>query len=136
MAEKPLPLVNVESRPFWEGCKQHKLMLQRCNDGPKPTYFYYARSFAPGTLSTNIEWVEASGEGVIHSYTIARRGAGPAFAPDAPYVIAIIELAEGPRMLSNIRTANVESVKIGQKVKVFFEDINEEITLPKFEVVR
>jgi len=132
MAEKPSPAVNVESKPYWDACREHKLLLQRTRDGK---HFHYPRKFAPGTLSTDWEWVEASGEGTIYSYTIAARGAGPAFAPEAPYVIAIIELKEGCRMLSNIVTKDVTGVKVGQKVKVVWDKLNDEITLPKFEVV-
>ena len=72
------------------------------------------------------------GQGEIYSYTIARKPAGPVFAADVPYVIAMIALDEGPRMLTNIVTKDVEQVAIGDRVSVFFDDVTAELTLPKF----
>ena len=133
MYEKPLPVVDVESKPFWDGAKAHKLMLQHCQSCGK--YIYYPRTLCPHCKDDKVEWKQASGEGTIYSYTVAHRPAGPAFKADVPYVIALIDLKEGPRMLSNIVTDDPSSVKIGQQVKVVFDDVTEEITLPKFQVV-
>ena len=133
MYEKPLPVVDAESRPFWEAAKAHKLALQQCGDCGR--FIYYPRALCPHCSSAELAWRDASGEGAIHTFTIARRGAGAAFKEDAPYVIALIDLKEGPRMLSNIVTADVEAVRIGQAVRVVFDDVTDEITLPKFEVV-
>ena len=72
---------------------------------------------------------------MIHSFTICHRPAGPAFAGETPYVVALIDLKEGPRMMSNIVGADPESVRIGQSVRVTFEKATEEVTLPKFKVI-
>ncbi|HUJ77168.1 MAG TPA: Zn-ribbon domain-containing OB-fold protein [bacterium] len=130
--EKPLPVVDGESRPFWEGCRRHQLVLQQCQGCGRTVY--YPRALCPFCHSDRLEWKPVSGEGSIYAFTIARRPAGPAFKADVPYVVALIQLKEGARMMSNIRTAQVESVRIGQKVRVVFEDVTPEITLPKFEV--
>ncbi len=133
MYEKPLPVIDNETRPFWEAAKAHKLVLQQCGGCGK--YVYYPRAICPHCHADSLEWKDVSGEGTIHTFTVARRPAGPAFKPDLPYVVALIDLKEGPRMMSNIVTEDVDSVKIGQAVTVVFEDVTDEVTLPKFRVV-
>lgn len=133
MYDKPLPVVDAESRPFWEAAQAHKLVIQQCSGCNQ--FIFYPRAVCPHCSGDVLEWRDVSGEGTIHTFTVARRPAGPAFKDDVPYVIALIDLKEGPRMMSNIVTGDVDSVKIGQSVKVLFEDVTEEITLPKFEVV-
>lgn len=130
--EKPLPVMNEESRPFWEGCKRHELCLQRC--GACGAYVYYPRALCTACHADRLAWQTVSGEGTIYSYTVCHRPAGPAFKADAPYVVALVALKEGPRMLSNIVTTDPDSVRIGQAVRVTFEDVTDEITLPKFVV--
>ena len=131
--EKPLPVVDADSKPFWDGAKAHKLVIQQCSGCNQ--FIFYPRAVCPKCTGDALQWKDVSGEGTIYSFTVARRGAGPAFADDAPYVIALIDLKEGARMMSNIVTDDVDSVKIGQSVKVTFEDVTDEITLPKFQVV-
>ena len=129
---KPMPVPDGDSRQFWEAAAEGKLLLQRCGDCG--AYIFYPRTLCPACHSDRLEWKEAGGEGTIYTYTIARRAAGPAFQADVPYVIALIDLEEGPRMMSNIVTEDVEAVRIGQRVKVTFDDSGE-YTLPKFTVV-
>lgn len=131
--EKPLPVIDNESRPFWEGCQAGRLMLQHCANCGE--WVYYPRALCTACHSERLEWEEASGEGVIHTFTVCHRGAGAAFADEIPYVVALIDLAEGPRMLSNIVGIDPESVRIGQHVRVTFEKATEEVTLPKFKVI-
>ncbi len=133
MYEKPLPVLDADSRPFWEGAKAHKLVLQQCGGCGK--FVFYPRVLCPHCHSDHLEWKDVSGEGTIHTFTVARRPAGPTFKEDLPYVVALIDLKEGPRMMSNIVTDDVDAVKIGQSVKVVFDDVTDEVTLPKFQVV-
>ena len=128
--EKPLPVVDAETQPYWDAAQQHKLKIQRCEDCSK--YVFYPRALCPHCHGDRLAWTEASGEGTIYTFTIARRPAGPAFKADAPYVVALVELKEGVRMMTNIVTKDVSRVKIGQKVRVHFEDVTPEVTLPKF----
>lgn len=131
--EKPLPVIDNESRPFWEGCRAGKLMIQHCGDCG--TWVFYPRALCTACHSDRLAWEQASGEGVIHTFTVAHRPAGPAFSDDTPYVVALIDLKEGPRMTSNIVGTAPEDVRIGQAVRVVFEQVTDEVTLPKFEVV-
>jgi hypothetical protein len=128
--EKPLPVINEESRPFWEGCKRGELLLQRCADCG--AFVYYPRALCPACHSLRLSWERVSGEGTIYSYTVCHRPAGPAFKDDAPYVVALIDLKEGPRMLSNIVTDEPGAVRIGLPVRVTFDAVTDEVTLPKF----
>ena len=104
-------------------------MMPRKADG---TYFWYPRALAPTTLEGGWEWAEVSGRGTVYSFTIDRRGTAAAFANDVPYVIAIVELEEGPHFTSNITGCPVETVHIGMPVQAVFEPANAEVTLVKF----
>lgn len=128
--EKPLPTIDGESRPFWAAAREHRLAIMRCRDCGK--HFFYPRELCPFCHKAAVEWVNASGRGKIYSFTIARRPAGPAFKADVPYVVALVELEEGPRLMSNIVTKDVDRVRIGQAVTVVFDDVTEEVTLVKF----
>jgi len=130
MYEKPLPVIDPTTRPFWDAAKAHRLVVQRCEDCKM--HIFIPRSNCTSCFSDRLEWVEVSGEGTIYTYTIARRPAGPAFKEEVPYAVAIIDLKEGPRILSNVVTDDVEGVTIGQKVCVIFDDVTEDVTLPKF----
>jgi hypothetical protein len=79
-----------------------------------------------------VEWSQVSGRGTIHSYTVVRRAPGPAFAADVPYAVVLVDLAEGPRMLSNLVDADVEAIRIGDPVEVVFDAVTDDITLPRF----
>jgi uncharacterized OB-fold protein len=80
-------------------------------------------------------WREASGRGTVETYTIVTRAVSDAYAADVPYVIALITLEEGPRMMSNVIGCDVESIKCGVAVEVVFEQWSAEITMPKFRPV-
>ena len=130
MSERPLPAVDDESRPYWDAAREHRLLIQRC--GACGKYVFYPRAVCPHCHDATLEWVEASGRGTIHSFTVARHPAGPAFADRVPYVVVLVELEEGVRMLGNLVGGDVDSVRVGQAVRVAFEDAGE-VTLPVWE---
>ncbi|MDP3896997.1 MAG: Zn-ribbon domain-containing OB-fold protein [Mesorhizobium sp.] len=132
--EKPLPVIDPGTKPFWDAAKEHRLSIPKCNACGK--YHFYPRELCPHCHSDDLQWTDVSGKGEVYSYTIARKPAGPAYAPDVPYIIAMITLDEGPRMLTNIVAADVETVRIGDRVAVQFDDVTPEVTLPKFVVVK
>lgn len=128
--DKPLPVTDPESQPYWDALKQHRLLLKWCRDCSR--HHFYPRALCPHCHSDALEWKEVTGQGVIYTYTISRRPAGPAFKGDTPYVVALVELDEGPRMLTNIITEFVDALRIGQRVQVRYDDVTEDVTLPKF----
>lgn len=132
---KPLPRPTPETAPFWEGCKQRELRLPFCTVCQR--YFFYPRRYCPTCLSDAITWRKASGRGTLHTYIINHRPA-PGFEQDAPYVIAIVQLDEGPRLMTNIINVEPQPENLipDMPVEVVFEDASAEITLPKFQPVR
>jgi len=107
-----------EDAPFWEAAAAAKLRLPRCRSCS--TVIWYPRSFCPDCHSEDVEWFDAAGTGSIYSYTVSRRGMGP-WADHAPYVIAYVELDEGPRVLTNVVGANPDELRIGDRVEAVFE---------------
>jgi uncharacterized OB-fold protein len=105
-------------------------MIQRCSNCR--SHIFYPRYNCPQCGSRGLEWVQASGRGKVYTYTVARRPTHPAFADRVPYVIAIVELEEGPRLTTNIVDCDPNAVRIDMPVEVTFEDVNEEISLPVF----
>ena len=127
---KPLPHPNEVSQPFWDAAKRHELQIQRCN--ACGTYIFYPREACPECLAADLIWIPVSGKGRLYSYTIAQAPTHPAFTDDVPYVIAIVELEEGPHITTNLVGCQPDQVEIGMPVVASFEDVNEETTLVKF----
>ncbi|MCY3795976.1 MAG: Zn-ribbon domain-containing OB-fold protein [Gammaproteobacteria bacterium] len=131
MNGKPLPPINPATQPFWDACAQGRLLLQRCGDCGHLQL--YPRLLCAACGSRTLGWVEASGRGTVKTFTIIRRAVSAAFEPDAPYVVALVELEEGPTLMSNIIGRDPASVAIGQPVRVTFEARGEGIAVPQFE---
>ncbi|HUI28311.1 MAG TPA: Zn-ribbon domain-containing OB-fold protein [Candidatus Kryptonia bacterium] len=130
----PIPKPTPETKPFWEAAKQRKLRIQRCRDCAQ--HYFYPRPLCPHCLSRNVEWIEASGRGTLHSFVINHR-APRGFPATGPFIIGIVQLDEGPKMMSNIVgiAADPKQLRCDMPVEVVFEDITDEITLPKFKPV-
>jgi len=127
---RPLPRPSPFSRPFWEAARRHELLIQRCR--ACSAYIFYPRLNCPECGSRDLEWMGVSGKGKVYSYTVARRATHPAFAGRVPYVIAIVELEEGPRLTTNIVDCDPDSVRIDMPVEVAFEDVDATTSLVMF----
>ena len=132
--QKPAPVVNPWARPFWEAAREEKLIIQKCEDCEK--FVFYPRIACPHCFSDHLKWVEASGKGTIYSYTVVENNAPSAFIKDMPYVVAVIKLEEGVQMLSNIVDCDPEEVACDMPVEVTFEKLSDDITLPKFRLLK
>ena len=130
---KPVPERDQDSTKFWEGCKRRKLLIQRCQDCK--SYQFYPRLLCRKCMSENVEWVESSGKGEVYTFTIIHFHPNPNFKKDVPYVVAIVQLEEGIRIMSNVIGIEPNKVSIGMKVKVEFEDISETVALYRFKPV-
>ena len=130
MTERPLPAITPETRHFWEGAKDGELRLQKCA-ACNHTYFP-PRPFCPQCASQNVSVVRASGRATLYSYVINHRPAAPGFTP--PYAIAVVELEEGPRLMSNIVDCpqTPEALELDMKLEVTFEKLDDAITLAQF----
>jgi uncharacterized protein len=128
-----LPRPTPETQPFWDGARQHRLMLPWCTACNRP--HFYPRALCPFCLCQALDWRAASGRGRLHTYVINHK---PAKGFTAPYVIAVVELDEGVRMLSNLvmdGAPTPERLAIDMPVTVVFDDVTDAITLPKFAPV-
>jgi uncharacterized protein len=131
MAQKPLPRPYQDTEAYWDAAKEKRLVLQQCKDCGK--HQFYPRGVCSHCLSSALDWVESRGRGKVHTFTVCHRAPHPGFAAELPLVIAVIELDEGVRMMSNIVGCDPTSVRIDMAVKVVFAEESPEITLPKFE---
>ena len=127
---KPLPEPSGVTQPFWDGARQGRVMLQRC--GGCERWVWYPRPFCPSCGGTKLEWRQASGRGTLYSYTVARRPPAPMFQGDVPYVIAIVELEEGPHLTSNVVGIEPEKLRVGMPLVVAFDAVTPEVTLVRF----
>jgi len=117
------PDINMETAVYWESAKNGKLLVKTCKACGK--LHYYPRTICPHCLSSDTDWVEASGKGTIYTYSVMRR-------TETPYVIAYVTLEEGVTMLSNIVECDVDDVAVGQTVEVVFRDTEGGHSLPVF----
>jgi hypothetical protein len=131
MIEKPLPVVDEDSQPFWEAARRGDLLLKLCSSCRQ--YHFFPRAICPYCHSDAVTWAPSSGRGTIYSFTVARRPAGPAFKDDVPYAIALVQLNEGPRIMTRIM-ADADAVRIGLPVEVMFQAASDEVSLPYFKV--
>lgn len=128
---KPLPVPDADSAPFWEGCRAHELRLQQCT--ACGTHRFPAGAVCPRCNSREARWVRASGRGTVFSWIVVRHPVpADVYAADVPYTVALIDLAEGVRMVSNIAGCAPEAVRAGMAVQVRFDDVTAGITLPRF----
>lgn len=133
MAERSLPQVNAIDRPFWQAAASGRLVLQRCRKCGKLQFF--PRPVCVGCFSNELEWVESSGRGTLHSYSWVWVPRNPAFKEETPICYADIVLEERVLMQSRVIGASMEKVQVGARVKVAFQKTsNPEILLPVFEL--
>jgi uncharacterized OB-fold protein len=130
-AQLPPLVSDSDSRPYWEGLAQGELRIQRCDACSR--HVFYPRAICPHCSSEQLSWVTTTGKGTIYSYTVAHQAFGP-FADEVPFVVAIVELAEGVRMMTRIVGTPPEQVRIGATVYVTFATISGEMTLPYFQL--
>ena len=119
----PDPNPNPETEAFWEATKEGRFLLRYCGDCGKT--HWYPRAICPHCFSDNSEWREASGRGVIYTYSVTRR-------TDPQYVIAYVTLEEGPTMISNIVDSSYDDLSVGQAVKVTFKQSEGGFAVPMF----
>lgn len=127
---KPLPTITDENREFWEASKNLQLKMQQCKDCHHIRY--PINHVCPKCLSGNCFWKKLSGEGKILSYIVFYQKYSPAFADDLPYNVALIQLKEGPRMFGNIVGVDNDAPKVGDEVRVLFDPVTPEVTIPRF----
>jgi uncharacterized protein len=131
--KKPIPHVDEESKGYWEACRRHELVLQRCS--ACRTLRYYPRAVCPECMSSEVTWERMSGRGTVYTFTATYQNQSPGFRDELPYVLAYVTLDEGVQMLTNIVGCPADQVKIGMPVEVTFEDVNDHIAIPRFKPI-
>jgi uncharacterized OB-fold protein len=126
------PGVTLETQPFWDATREGRLLLPRCDDCE--FVIWYPRRLCPACGSRNVSWFDATGTGTVYTYTIVAKGAG-SYRDAGPYVVAFVELDEGPRVMTNIVDAPVESIFVGQRVGVVFTPTEDGTALPRFHPI-
>jgi len=128
--QPPLPQPTLDDQPFWDGLRRHEFLIQECADcgalrhPPKPMCHV--------CRSQKTRWHKASGRGVVYSYTIVHQASHGAWREKVPYNVAIIALEEGIRVVGNVAGVSNEQIRIGLPVQVEFEDVADDVTLPRF----
>ncbi|SRR5579875_464440 len=130
---KPIPVPDEVSRPFFEGAREHRLMLQRCS--ACGSWHWPVKTRCPVCLSTEISWAQASGRGTLYTFALMHQIIHPGFASELPYNVAEVDLEEGVRVTSNIVGCSNDDLYIGMPLEVTFEDITGGVSLPKFKPV-
>jgi uncharacterized protein len=133
--QKPIPAPDDLTRPFWDAAKQHQLVVQRCKECG---YFNHPpRTACDACQSQQLAFTPVSGRGTIFSYSVMHQQNIAGFEDQTPYLNILVELDEQPRLLmvANLPGSERDKVKIGGRVEVYFEDVNEEISLPQFRIV-
>lgn len=126
---KILPAADELTAPFWAAARERRLVVQRCECGRLTHPPVASCSRCHGTRFT---WSQMSGRGTVYAFTVVHHSVHPVTAGAIPYVIALVELDEGPRILTNLRNCAPEEVSVGLPVEVIFEDLDDTVTLPQF----
>jgi len=129
---KPVPVPDDLSRPYWDGARQNRLMIQRC--AACGTYVHYPKPRCPRCAGDVLTPTPVSGRGVVYSFTVSHYVGAPGFESEVPYVIVLVELEEqaGLRIAGNLRDCAPGDVRVGMPVEVVFEAVTPEVTLPQF----
>ncbi len=130
----PLPIAEPETQPFWDACKEGRLLVQRCEECNR--YRYPPASGCPHCGSERFAWRQASGKGTVYSYSVTHQAVSRAFEGRVPWAVVAIELEEGVLMLSNLLDCPPEKVRIGMPVVVEFREVSPGVTLPYFRVTK
>jgi uncharacterized OB-fold protein len=123
------PTIELEHAAWWQAAQEHRLLLRRCRDCGAS--HFYPRPFCPVCWSTDVDWEQASGVGRLYTWSVVRSNGLPPFSTRVPYVAALVDLAEGPRMMTNVVQCQPERLACEQPLEVVWEQ-EEEVTVPRF----
>jgi uncharacterized OB-fold protein len=126
-----LPTPDEETEAFWAGANERTLLVKHCNACGE--HHFYPRPFCPRCWSTDVEWFEASGRATLYTWSVVHVNDLPPFHERVPYVAALVDLEEGPRMMSNVVDCEFDALEAGMALEVVFEQVSDD---PRFTLVR
>ncbi len=130
--DTPLPAATAESRPYWDGLKAHRLVLQRCAACKTPRH--YPRPMCAACFSLDHEWFAATERGRVHSWTVCHHAFHRGFRSETPYVLLTVDLADGVRMVAPLGEPDASRLSLGREVILDYVDVNDDVTLPRFRI--
>jgi uncharacterized OB-fold protein len=125
-----LPTIEADTRPFWDAAREERLVLRSCRACGE--VHHYPRPFCPVCWSPDVGWIEASGRAALYTWSVVFANDIPPFAERLPYVAAVVDLEEGPRMMTNLVDCAAENLRIGMPLAVAWRSLTDEITAPVF----
>jgi uncharacterized OB-fold protein len=129
-----LPSPDLETQPFWDAAKEERLLIRRCRSCGE--HHFYPRPFCPECWSEDVEWVDASGRATLYTWSIVYQNDLPPWPERVPYVAAVVDLEEGPRMQTNIVECDFERLADGLALEVVFQPTSDDFTIPVFRPSR
>jgi len=133
MTRFDLPTPEGDTLEFWEAARAGRLLIKHCESCG--AYSYYPRPFCPECWSEEVVWHEASGDATLYSWSVIYNNDQPPFRERVPYVAAVVDLAEGPRMMTNVVDTPFEELAVGMPLRLRFMEISEDYTIPVFATV-
>jgi uncharacterized OB-fold protein len=130
LPERPMPTPTRESQPYWDGMREGRFMLQHCASCGKVRH--YPRPVCPHCFSMESEFKEAPLDGAIHAWTVCHHPFNFFFKAQAPYIVALVDMDAGVRVNAPLRGVDAAALRLGQKVRLQFEPVSKEVTLPFF----
>lgn len=129
-----LPVIEPESEPYWAALQDGTLLIKRCGNCTK--FHFYPRPFCPHCWSDDVTWVEAAGTATLYSHSVVYRNDLPPFGPQVPYIAAVVDLDEGPRVMTRIVDCEAADLEIGMRLQLRTEPVNDEVTMATFSPSR
>ena len=126
-----LPTVDPETRAFWHAARESRLLIRRCNSCAQASF--YPRRFCPQCWSEDVVWEQASGRATLYTWSVVHSNDLSPFGERLPYVAAVVDLAEGPRMMTNVVNCDPDQLAVAMALQVTFEQRTEDVTVPVFE---
>jgi len=125
-----IPTPDLETQPFWDGCREGRFLLRHCNACGED--HFYPRPFCPKCWSDDVEWFEASGKATLYTWSVVHRNDLPPFGERVPYVAAVVDLAEGPRMMTNVVDCEFDALAVDMELEAVFHPTSDEVTIVQF----
>jgi uncharacterized OB-fold protein len=125
-----IPTIEDDTRPFWDAAKEGRFLIRRCGDCG--AVHHYPRPFCPECWSGNVEWLEASGRATLYTWSTVYVNDLPPFDERLPYIAAVVELEEGPKVMTNLVDCDGSDLTIGMAMQVRYRPIDDELVAPVF----